>query len=47
MLAILVLTGEITGRQYRLAVEELAAQDDVRHPLTVPPDPGPPTAGGR
>ena len=44
MLAALLIAGEITGCQYRLAVEELAAQDEAGHPLTVPPDPGPASA---
>jgi hypothetical protein len=32
--------GEVTGRQYIRAMERLAARDDVRHPLAVPPDLG-------
>jgi len=31
---------EITGRQYERAMEQLAARDDDRHPLSVPPETG-------
>jgi len=35
------LTGaEITRRQYTRAMEQLAARDDERHPLSVPPEVG-------
>jgi hypothetical protein len=34
------LAGEISTTQYRHAIEGLAARDDDRHPLSVPPDPG-------
>jgi hypothetical protein len=34
------LAGEISTIQYRHAIEGLAARDDDRHPLSVPPDPG-------
>lgn len=30
-------TGELTRRQYRRAMERVAARDDEHHPLTVPP----------
>ncbi|MCU7729442.1 hypothetical protein ODJ79_37485 [Actinoplanes sp. KI2] len=36
-----MMAGEITVGQYRRAVERLAARDDERHPLTVPPELGP------
>jgi hypothetical protein len=32
--------GEITSRQYQQAMVQLAARDDDRHPLSVPPDTG-------
>ena len=35
-----LLAGEITTTQYRHAIEGLAARDEDRHPLSVPPDPG-------
>ena len=41
MFATLLIAGEISRSQYRRAAEELAAQDEVGHPLAVPPDPGP------
>ena len=34
------LAGEISTSQYRHAIEGLAARDDDRHPLSVPPDLG-------
>jgi hypothetical protein len=40
MLTVLLIGGEITRSQYRRAVEEIAAQDEVGRPLTFPPDPG-------
>jgi len=36
-----LLAGEITRGQYLAAVEGLAARDDERHPLAVPPETGP------
>ncbi|MEV4640033.1 hypothetical protein AB0J80_22055 [Actinoplanes sp. NPDC049548] len=39
-------TGDITRRQYVRAMEILAARDDERHPLAVPPDTGPAATGG-
>lgn len=41
VLAAQLVAGEITRGQYRKAVEGLAARDDERHPLTVPPETGP------
>jgi hypothetical protein len=38
-------TGEINRRQYLRAMELLAARDNERHPLTVPPENGPAEAG--
>jgi hypothetical protein len=35
----------ITRRQYLRAMERLAARDDERNPLLVPPDAAPPEAG--
>ena len=35
-----MMAGEITRDQYRRAVEGLAARDDDRHPMAIPPDPG-------
>jgi hypothetical protein len=35
-----LLAGDISTIQYRHAVEGLAARDEDRHPLSVPPDPG-------
>jgi hypothetical protein len=40
VLAAKLLAGEITTTQYRHALEGLAARDEDRHPLTVPPDLG-------
>jgi hypothetical protein len=37
-------SGEITRGQYLRAMECLAARDDERHPLAVPPDVTPPEA---
>jgi hypothetical protein len=36
-----LLSGDISTIQYRHAVEGLAARDEDRHPLSVPPDLGP------
>lgn len=36
-----LLTGEITSPQYQLAIEGIAAREDQRHPLAVPPEIGP------
>jgi hypothetical protein len=39
-----LVRGEITGRQYRQAMEAVAGRDSERNPLDVPPDiasPGP------
>jgi hypothetical protein len=33
-----LVAGEITANQYRRAVEGLAARDEDRHPMAVPPD---------
>jgi hypothetical protein len=33
-------SGEITRRQYVRAMEQLAARDEERHPLSVPPEVG-------
>ena len=35
-----LIDGLITGRQYVRAMEHLAARDDERHPLAVPPETG-------
>jgi hypothetical protein len=35
-----LIDGLITPRQYQRAMEHLAASDDKRHPLTVPPEIG-------
>ena len=35
-----LLTGEINRRQYRHAMGQLAARDEARHPMVVPPDGG-------
>ncbi|GIM95401.1 hypothetical protein [Paractinoplanes toevensis] len=35
-----LMAGEITTAQYRRAVEGLAARDDDRHPMAVPPETG-------
>ncbi|WP_189077460.1 hypothetical protein [Mangrovihabitans endophyticus] len=39
-----LMSGEITAAQYRTSVASLAARDDERHPLQVPPDGVPPEA---
>lgn len=44
ILTLHLVTGEITGRQYRHAMATLAARDAERHPLEVPPDVAPPEA---
>jgi len=36
-----LLAGDISTTQYRHAIEGLAARDEDRHPLSVPPDLGP------
>jgi hypothetical protein len=36
-----LMGGEINRGQYVHAIEGIAARDDERHPLTVPPDIGP------
>jgi hypothetical protein len=36
-----LVAGEISTTQYRHAVEGLAARDEDRHPLAVPPETGP------
>jgi len=36
-----LLAGEITRHQYVRAIEGLAARDESRHPLAVPPELGP------
>jgi hypothetical protein len=36
-----LMAGEITRGQYLRTVEGIAARDDERHPLAVPPDLGP------
>jgi len=36
-----LLAGDISTTQYRHAIEGLAARDEDRHPLPVPPDLGP------
>ena len=35
-----LVAGEISGSQYRRAVEGLAARDDERHPMAIPPEIG-------
>ena len=40
VLVIQLMAGEITRDQYVHAVEGLAARDDERHPLAVPPETG-------
>jgi hypothetical protein len=37
-----LVTGEITGPQYRNAMATIAIRDAERHPLQVPPDANPP-----
>ena len=44
VLALQLVTGEITGTQYRHAMSTLAARDAERNPLEVPPDITPPEA---
>jgi hypothetical protein len=39
-----LVTGEITGSQYRHAMASIAVRDAERHPLEVPPDVTPPEA---
>jgi len=39
-----LVTGEITGPQYRHAMATIAVRDAERHPLQVPPEAGPPEA---
>lgn len=41
VLAIQLITGEITRNQYHRALEKLATRDEERHPLAVPPEIGP------
>jgi hypothetical protein len=41
VLVVKLMGGEISRGQYLKAVEGLAARDDERHPLTVPPESGP------
>ena len=40
VLVVQLLAGEINRGQYLRAIEGLAARDDERHPLTVPPETG-------
>jgi hypothetical protein len=40
-----LMSGEISKTQYHRAVEGMAARDDDRHPLAVPPEAGPAAAG--
>jgi hypothetical protein len=35
-----MLAGELAAADYRRAMARLAAQDEIRYPRTVPPDPG-------
>ncbi|MEV4703011.1 hypothetical protein [Actinoplanes sp. NPDC049316] len=44
-LVVQLVAGEISRPQYVHAMEKLAARDDERHPLAVPPDNGPAAAG--
>jgi hypothetical protein len=44
ILTLQLVTGEITGPQYRHAMATIAARDAERHPLDVPPDVTPPEA---
>ena len=44
ILTLQLVTGEITGPQYRHAMASIAARDAERHPLEVPPDATPPEA---
>ncbi|GIF02071.1 hypothetical protein [Paractinoplanes rishiriensis] len=39
-----LVAGTISPVQYRRAVERIAARDEERHPLTVPPENGPAAA---
>jgi len=39
-----LVTGEITGPQYRQAMATIAVRDAERHPLQVPPEASPPEA---
>jgi hypothetical protein len=39
-----LVTGEITGPQYRHAMASIAVRDAERHPFEVPPDVDPPQA---
>jgi len=39
-----LVTGEITGPQYRSAMASIAIRDAERHPFVVPPDADPPAA---
>lgn len=41
VLAHQVIAGEITPGQYLHALEGIAARDEIRHPLAVPPSAGP------
>lgn len=36
-----LISGEISRAQYHRSIEGLAARDDDRHPLSVPPESGP------
>jgi len=41
VLVVQLMAGEITRSQYLHSIEGLAARDDDRHPLAVPPEIGP------
>ncbi|MFL6117407.1 MAG: hypothetical protein ACJ786_39555 [Catenulispora sp.] len=41
VLLVQLVDGEISRRQYVREMERLAARDDERHPLAVPPETGP------
>jgi hypothetical protein len=41
VLVVQLVAGEITPGQYRRAVERIAARDDERHPMALPPETGP------
>src|SRR4051794_19156287 len=41
VLVVQLMSGKINRGQYLHAVEGIAARDDERHPLTVPPETGP------
>ena len=43
VLVVQLAAGEITRAQYQHALAGLAARDEERHPLAVPPEPGPAT----